>query len=87
MDERIGREKPKNWMLESILMTILCCLPFGIVGIIHASRVDSRYNLGDIDGSYESSQEAKKWLRYGLLIGVIIYSIYFIAMLITIIDA
>src|SRR5574344_900091 len=27
---------PKTWLVESILVTILCCLPFGIVGIINA---------------------------------------------------
>ena len=32
-------ECPKTWMVESVLATIFCCLPFGIVGIINASKV------------------------------------------------
>lgn len=25
---------PKTWLVESILVTLFCCLPFGIVGIV-----------------------------------------------------
>jgi len=29
---------PKNWLVESILVTLFCCLPLGIAGIINASK-------------------------------------------------
>ncbi len=28
------RQKPKNYLIESILITLCCCLPLGIVGIV-----------------------------------------------------
>ena len=31
---------PKNWLVESILVTLFCCLPLGIAGIINASKVE-----------------------------------------------
>ena len=31
---------PKNWLIESILVTLFCCLPLGIAGIINASKVE-----------------------------------------------
>lgn len=34
---------PKTWMAESILVTVFCCLPFGIAGIVFASKVSSLY--------------------------------------------
>ena len=39
-------ECPKTWMVESILVTILCCLPLGIVGIVNAAKVNSLYSAG-----------------------------------------
>ncbi len=35
------RYPPKNHLVEAILVTLFCCLPFGIVGIVNAgvSRV------------------------------------------------
>ena len=73
----ISNSPPKNWLLESILATILCCLPFGIVGIINASHVNSRYNRGDVIGAEKASREAAKWTKIAFFSGLI----YFIAML------
>ena len=50
--------RPKNWLVESILVTILCCLPFGIAGIVFASQVNSKYDTGDFDGALKASKEA-----------------------------
>ena len=63
--------RPKNWLVESILVTILCCLPFGIVGIVNAAKVNSLYDQGLYDESIRVSKNAKKWTKYGLIAGVI----------------
>lgn len=71
--------RPKNYLLESILTTICCCLPLGIVGIVFASQVNSKYALGDYEGALQASKEAKKWMTWGIIAGVIInIGIYFI---------
>ena len=71
--------RPKNYLLESILTTICCCLPLGIVGIVFASQVNSKYTLGDYEGALQASNEAKKWMTWGIIAGVIInFGIYFI---------
>lgn len=41
---------PKTWLIESILVTLFCCLPLGIVGVVNATRVESRFYAGDIEG-------------------------------------
>ena len=33
---------PKSWLVESILVLLFCCLPFGIVGVVYASKVVCR---------------------------------------------
>ena len=70
--------RPKTWLVESILVTIFCCLPFGIVSIINAAQVDGKYSSGDIDGAQRSSDEAKRWLNYSIIaavVGIVLYII------------
>lgn len=74
--DNLDRPLPKNWLVESILVTIFCCLPFGIAGIIFAAKVESKYNQGDYEGAEHAAAEAKKWTKVSFfvgLIGVIIY--------------
>lgn len=71
--------RPKNWLVESILVTILCCLPFGIVGIVNAAKVNSLYDQGKYDESIRISANAKRWTMFGLIAGII-YLIFVIIM-------
>ena len=66
-----NEKPPRTWLVESILVTVFCCLPFGIAGIVNAARVESRFNYGDISGANRSSQEAGKWTKIGFWIGVV----------------
>jgi len=75
-----GQVPPKSWLVESILVTLLCCLPFGIVGIVNASKVESRFYAGDYDGAFKASEEAKKWTNIGFWLGIVVGIIYGIVM-------
>lgn len=75
-----GGIAPKNWLVESILVTILCCLPFGIVGIINAAKVDSAYKQGQIAEAERASKEAGKWTKIGFFCGLGVVVIYLIMM-------
>jgi len=63
---------PKTYLTESILVTLFCCLPFGIAGIVNASKVESRFASGDIQGAEEASRNAKKWYQWALWSGLAI---------------
>lgn len=69
---------PKTWLVHSILVTLFCCLPFGIVGIVNASKVESRFYAGDHEGAIKASNSAKKWVNYSVIAGIIIFLFYFI---------
>ncbi len=69
---------PKTWLLESILVTLFCCLPLGIVGIINAANVSSKYESGDLEGAKKASQEAAKWTKYGFFAGLIVVILYLV---------
>lgn len=60
--------KPENYLVQSILVTLCCCLPFGIVSIVYAARVDSLWRAGDFQGAVTASENAKKWswIAFGL---------------------
>jgi hypothetical protein len=70
--------RPKNWLVESILVTLFCCLPFGIAGIINAASVNGKYDAGDYAGALYSSQQAAKWTKIGFWVGIAVYVLYFI---------
>ncbi len=62
---------PKTWLLESILCTLFCCLPFGGVGIVFAAQVQSKFSAGDFAGAAAASKSAGKWTKIGVVCGVI----------------
>lgn len=64
--------QPKNYLIESILVTLCCCQPLGIVSIVFASQVNSKYAAGDYSGAVKASKEAKKWMIWGTAAGLII---------------
>jgi hypothetical protein len=54
-------ERVPNHLVWAILTTLFCCLPLGIVSIVHAARVDDRRATGDLAGARESSAKAGFW--------------------------
>jgi hypothetical protein len=75
--------RPKNWLVESILVTLFCCLPFGIAGIVFAAQVNSAYDRGDYAVALKNSMEAGKWTKIGFFVGLAGIALYFIFILIT----
>ena len=54
-------QKIPNYLVQSILVTLFCCLPFGIIGIVYASKVNSKLQIGDINGALADSKKAYMW--------------------------
>lgn len=61
-----------NYLVQSILVTICCCIPFGIVAIVYAAQVNSKVAMGDFDGARTSSDNAKKWCWIALITGIVV---------------
>lgn len=62
---------PKTYLTESILVTIFCCLPFGIVSIVNAAAVSSAWASGNYALAQSKSQAAKKWALVSLIVGLV----------------
>ena len=62
-----------NYLIQSILVTFCCCLPFGIVAIIFAAQVNSRLAAGDQAGALDASRKAKMWTWIALGSGLLVW--------------
>lgn len=67
-----------NNLVWAILSTLFCCLPLGIVSIIHAAKVNSLLVAGDIAGARDASEKAKKWAMWSALAAVILAVLYIV---------
>ncbi len=75
--------KPDNNLILAIITTICCCLPFGIVAIIKASKVNGLYMSGLYEQAAAEAADAKKWALIGIGLGIFInlasMAFYFVA--------
>lgn len=64
----VAPPKPKTYLAQSIIVTLLCCLPLGIVAIVYSAQVDSKYARGDYTGAQEASKRAALfgWISFGV---------------------
>jgi hypothetical protein len=69
--------KPDNNLVMAIIVTVLCCLPLGIVAIINASKVDSLWTEGKHEEARAMAAKAKQWSIYAVIVGVIVLALYF----------
>lgn len=73
-------QAPNNYLVWSILVTLFCCLPFGIVAIVKSSQVNGLWAQGRYAEAQASAESAKKWVIWSAVIGVVVGVIYGILM-------
>ena len=66
-----------NYLVQAILVTIFCCLPFGIVSIVYAAQVNTKFGAGDIVGARQASSSAKTWAWVSFGVGLLFVGGYF----------
>ena len=67
---------PSNYLVFAILTTIFCCQILGIVSIVFAAQVNSRWNSGDFQGALDASRNAKLWAWIAFGSGFVIVIIF-----------
>ena len=68
--QQMSAYPPNSHVAESILVMLFCCMPFGIVALVHATMVRMCYDRGDYTAAMQHSQTASKWLKIGFFIGL-----------------
>lgn len=74
---------PQNYLVWSVVMTVLCCLPAGIAAIIFSTQVNSKYYAGDYEGARKASERAQIWIIVSFVLGVLANTLYLPIMLIS----
>lgn len=67
---------PKNWLVESIIVTIFCCQLLGIISIIYASMVESRFYRGDVAGAERAARTAKMLVLISASLGIFLIILF-----------
>ena len=70
------RDHPSSYLALAIIVTVCCCIPFGIVSIVYASKVDSCWNNGLYDEARENSRKARNWALWGIGLVALFYLVY-----------
>ncbi|BBZ67610.1 hypothetical protein MINS_30390 [Mycolicibacterium insubricum] len=67
--------QPNNNLVWGILTTIFCFLPLGIVSIVKANQVNSKWQRGDVAGAYASARSAKRFAIASAIVSIVITAI------------
>ncbi len=65
-----------TYLVQAIICTLLCCVPFGIVAIVFASQVNTKLAAGDLEGAKAASQKAKMWCWVSFGVGIVFMLIW-----------
>lgn len=74
-------QKPVNWvpyLVLSIISTLCCCLPFGVVGIVFSAKINSSMTAGNLEEAQNNAKMAKIWIIVSFAIGILTWLIYMI---------
>ncbi|MDO4684937.1 MAG: CD225/dispanin family protein [Corynebacterium sp.] len=73
-----GGQKPDNYLILTILCTLLCCLPIGAYSIYLSLQVDKLWSAGQYAEAAQASESAKKFAIIGAVLGIVLMVLYFI---------
>lgn len=77
-----GRVCPETHLAKAIIVTILCCWPFGIPAIVNAAAVSNAFAAGNYDLALQKSKDADKWSNVSIICAVVFWILYFFLILI-----
>uniref|UniRef100_K7ED88 Proline rich transmembrane protein 1B n=1 Tax=Ornithorhynchus anatinus TaxID=9258 RepID=K7ED88_ORNAN len=80
------RHPPKDYMVESVLVTLFCCLLTGVIAIVYSHETRAAVNRGDLAQAEQASRKARSLVLFSLLFGVFVsisWVIYVVVVLYT----
>lgn len=66
----------ESYLTAAILVTLCCCVPFGIPAIVFAAGVNGKVATGDLAGAREASRKARMWVWISFGSGLAFWLIY-----------
>lgn len=71
-----------HYLVQSILVTLFCCQPLGIVGIVFAALTMGHNSAGRYDEAMRTSAQAKRWSTWGCVIGLVFIAAYVVLVMV-----
>ncbi|KAM6047767.1 proline rich transmembrane protein 1B [Chlamydotis macqueenii] len=65
-----GQHLPKDYMVESVLVTIFCCLLTGAVALVYSHETRAALGRGDMAQANVASKKAQSLVLFSLLFGL-----------------
>ncbi len=65
-----------NYLPWAIVVTLLCCLPGGIVSIVYATKSNSAKQVGNFAEAQEAAKQAKLWLTISVGVSLALTLLY-----------
>ncbi len=65
---------PNNHLVKAILTMLFCCLPFGIVSLVYAAKVDSLWSMGQREAAVKAADDANEWGNIALICGTVCHA-------------
>lgn len=62
-------QQPDNYLVWSILVTLFCCLPLGIVAIVKSTQVSGLWAQGRYAEAQAAADSAKKFTMWSAIAG------------------
>ena len=63
--------KPKSHLFWAVFTTLFCFMPLGVVAIVFAAQVNSRYDIGDYDEAERYSELAGDFVMWSALVALV----------------
>ena len=74
-------QEPVNcvpYLILSIVSTLCCCLPFGVVGIVFSAKINSAMLAGNLEEAQNNAKMARIWIIVSFAIGLLTWLIYMV---------
>ncbi|XP_072739125.1 proline rich transmembrane protein 1B isoform X1 [Ciconia boyciana] len=65
-----GQRLPKDYMVESVLVTVFCCLLTGVIALVYSHETRAALSRGDVAQANVASKKAQSLVLFSLLFGL-----------------
>ncbi|XP_059685049.1 proline rich transmembrane protein 1B [Gavia stellata] len=65
-----GQHLPKDYMVESVLVTVFCCLLTGVIALVYSHETRAALGRGDMAQANVASKKAQSLVLFSLLFGL-----------------
>ncbi len=75
----MSQPPPPTHLTSAILSFLFCCWPAGLVAIIYASQVNSKWQMGDYYGAMTASSNARMWSNISIGTMLVVFAVVILA--------